>query len=238
MCTKAVRYSLYSIESPSGKVYWVISQSVKRRWTTHRWHSTIKTKSKLYDSLRKYGCAAHAWSEIAIFSTRDEMIAAEEMCVRSSMLAGNSLNHTTGGEHRVFDDESRRKMSVAHAGQKPTDYCRQRISESQKGRAKSNACKIAISNGVKMAKTGPKTIAGKLRKKILDACLVNSLVIRLTHTAGAIPSRDIATSICAKCFLPRPLHMFSIRNETGRIRTECADCRNVRVRHRWSNARQ
>lgn len=157
------RRMVYSISSPTGKVYIGVTNNLSRRIKEHS-----RNKSAIGASLRKHGIAFHSVRAIAILSAEDAYILEQKAVAAYNTISPNGLNLAVGGEGILrHTPESKRKMSEAKAGKKPengtverftewvkrpkSEEHRASISSALKGRALSKAHKSSLSRAAKYA---------------------------------------------------------------------------------------
>lgn len=141
-------YAVYKHTSPSGKVY----IGITHQKPCYRWGKDgngYKTQNLFYRAIQKYG-----WDnfdhEILFTGLNKEEACTKEKELISFFKSNNpqfGYNITEGGEHYVFTEEIKRKISEANKGRKHTDEWKRMISEKLRGRPSPTAGKIPWNKG-------------------------------------------------------------------------------------------
>lgn len=127
-------YKLYVHISPNGKRYYGITNRDK---CEYRWNSGKGYyKNKHFtNAINKYGW--DNFEHIVLFNnlTKEEACLLEQMYIAlyDTMNPKYGYNNTSGGEHYIPSEESRRKNSEAKKGKQFTEEHKNKISEARKG---------------------------------------------------------------------------------------------------------
>jgi group I intron endonuclease len=126
---------IYSIVSPSGKVYVGQSVNIKKRWADYRGLWNCSEQFKLYNSLKKYGHENHVFTILEVCD-RESIDEREVFCMQKFDCLNKSvgLNIRGGGGNKIHSEETRLKISAANKGKKMSDESRLKMSISRKGR--------------------------------------------------------------------------------------------------------
>lgn len=129
---------LYRFTSPSGKVYFGIAKSPKKRWLEHSQAARSGSDCVLHKAIRKYGLGSFK-KEVLVKSDYDYVKSLEIKAIAAfGTLLPGGYNMTAGGDGTVgyvVSDEQKRVTAEKNRGQKRTPETCERISESLKGRA-------------------------------------------------------------------------------------------------------
>jgi group I intron endonuclease len=151
-----VKCGIYSITSPSGKVYIGSSKHILKRWWYYRKVKCVK-QIKLFNSLKKYGTENHVFKIekecdfIDLFKYERE-IGLTLDCVNNGL---NLKLPNYGDLPSIVSEETRKKMSISTMGNKhtlgyiPTAETRALISKNNKGKILSKETKEKMSKSAK-----------------------------------------------------------------------------------------
>lgn len=108
---------IYKITSPTGKIYIGQAVDIERRLKEYnKLSNRIKTQTKLYKSLLKYGFEAHQFDVIE-YCSEEELNCSERFWQDEFDVIGkNGLNcilQECGEKRRILSEETRRKLSKA-----------------------------------------------------------------------------------------------------------------------------
>lgn len=121
---------IYLLTSPSCKYYVGQSWNVKRRWSGYR--NTNTKKKKLYaldNALLKYGQEKFTYEIIDLCSTQGEMDSKEIFYIELYDSKKNGYNIRDGGSHGKLSEETKRKLSFCHTGEKNWTYGKPRSAD-------------------------------------------------------------------------------------------------------------
>ena len=146
---------IYRITSPSGKSY--IGQTTRFKERMDR-HSLTNSKTKLSNSIKKYGWEAHRvdilWQGEC---TGEQLNTLEINFIELYCNFHNGLNLTEGGEgakgHR-HSEEAKAKMSAASKGRSKSEEHKAKLSAARKGKPLSEERKAAMRETWKLRKEG------------------------------------------------------------------------------------
>lgn len=126
---------VYMITSPTGRIYVGSTVDIEERWNIYRLYH-CKDQPKLYNSLKKYGYEAHI----------KEIVWAGELCdmYKYETMIGFGFNvlepenltlalPPNGSSYSFISEETKKKLSIANKGRKPTDECRRKSIEASMG---------------------------------------------------------------------------------------------------------
>jgi len=118
---------LYSIQSPSGKVYiGITSRSAEERFQAH-WESAGGAVSLIKNALRKYGREACTLTELVYSDDWEVLCTLEKDYIKHfNTKSPNGYNMTDGGDGSVglkWNEEQRRHMSEVLRGNKYATGC-------------------------------------------------------------------------------------------------------------------
>lgn len=128
---------IYKITSPTGRVYIGQSTNIENRWGSYKRYRCSK-QPKLFRSLKKYGHEKHKF-EIICECDFNELNKLENFYQEIYSCTGlKGLNCVIVGSHRKAkrkkgvkcSEETRKKISKANKGTKPTEYCLKKGKES------------------------------------------------------------------------------------------------------------
>lgn len=154
----------------NGKVY--IGQtknSLQWRWRKHCMPSEKCTC--LVRAIQKYGKENFTVEQIDTASDRDELNAKEIYWIQHyDCIAPNGYNLKSGGnENLIYSEETRRRISQANIGKKPSVETRRKISEANKGKKLSEETKRRMSE----SRTG-RVVSTETRAKISQSLMGHS----------------------------------------------------------------
>lgn len=126
---------IYSIKSPTGKLYFGQSTNYKHRIATHK---NAKDKSKLYNSIKKYGFEAHIFTMLHEFPDdvdKKILTTYEQFYIDQHREAGiEILNVKDAGDSGSPSQEVKDKIRASLIGHKPSDSTRALWSLQRKGK--------------------------------------------------------------------------------------------------------
>jgi len=170
---------IYTITSPTGKIYIGSSQNIEQRWYFYK---TLNCKGQphVYRSLKKYGPETHQF-DIFEYCSTDQLLLKEQKwldffkpelnCALSAIAPMRGRKHTA---------ETLKKMSEAKKGKKRGPHSaehRRNLSESLKGKTHSVEAKLKMSKAkqnmsaetkLKMSKA-KQNMSAETKKKISEA---------------------------------------------------------------------
>ena len=143
-------YKLYLHISPSNKRYYGITcrKRVQDRWNNgkgypHNEHFT--------SAINKYGW--ENFEHIVLFDnlTKEEACILEQMYIAlyDTMNPKYGYNNTSGGEHYIPSEHTRKKLSIAHKGITYTEELKKKIRKAKKGQTHTEETKRKISESEK-----------------------------------------------------------------------------------------
>lgn len=127
-------YKLYVHISPSNKRYIGITseEDVKRRWLNG---AGYRTQQYFYRAINKYGW--ENFKHIVLFSNliKEEACLLEQcyIALYDTMNPKYGYNSTSGGEHYIPSERTRKKLSIANTGKHHTEETKRKISKIKKG---------------------------------------------------------------------------------------------------------
>lgn len=156
------------INKESGKVY-IGKTSLtpwKKRWGQHKTSSKAKTKTHLYDALRRHGIEAFDTTKIDETFSNEAANELEKYYIKTfdSYNPEKGYNLTLGGDGILPTDETRRKMSVSGKGKRKPEGFGDTIAEINRKREFSPETRAKMS-----ANRKGKTMSPEARKKISEA---------------------------------------------------------------------
>ena len=187
---------IYSITSPSRKVYVGQTNNIKKRFNNYI-NLNCKNQIKIYNSLLKYGPSLHIFDVIETCSfeqanIRERYWQEKLDCVEQGL---NCVYVETTLHKKVLSLDIRQKMSRVKMGQRKgvkfTDLHKQRISEARKG-IKPSA--LAISRGI-ASRLGHKWNNKKIYKYDLDG----NFICEYQSTKDAARENNILYSSISNC---------------------------------------
>jgi hypothetical protein len=151
---------IYTITSPTNKVYVGQSWNIEKRWKAYMGHS-CRDQTKIYNSLKKYGWEAHKFDvvlELRDDISQDTLDCWEEYFYDLSKSQGcELLNIRLSGSRGKHSEESKKKMSTAQQkikrvgekhpmfGKERSPETKRKLSESHKGKKLSEETKLKLS---------------------------------------------------------------------------------------------
>lgn len=138
---------IYSITSPTGRIYIGQSIDIERRWKEHKYRSTNNT-TKLYESFKKYGVEKHIF-EIIEVCRKEDLNQRERYWQETLNAVSQGLNYIlteTDTKPRVnyLTEEHKANISKGKTGQSISPETRKKISEANKGRVAWNKGKQGV----------------------------------------------------------------------------------------------
>lgn len=140
---------IFSIYKATNKINSKIYIGFDSNWPNRRWdhnRKTPKTNSIFHRAITKYGKEAFEWE--VIYQTKDGNHCLNKMethfIKEYNSFKPNGYNMTLGGDGqlgRTPTQQQRKKMSISHKNVKLSDYHKNRISESHKGKIPKN-CEV------------------------------------------------------------------------------------------------
>ena len=137
-------WCLYTIENQvNGKWYIGISSQVARRWVDHKSGHGSKL---VYQAIKKYGLDSFKFDILCEGCEEDIKKLEIAMIEKYNTMAPGGYNLTAGGEGSVGwrpGEETRRKMSTAHAGKRNSMYGKKHSEETRRkiaAKAKGRKC--------------------------------------------------------------------------------------------------
>lgn len=105
---------IYKITSPTGKVYIGQSKDISKRFKLYfKLSNSVKTQTRLYNSLKKYGVENHQF-DIIEYCSEDELNCSERFWQDEFDVLGreglNCILQECGEKRRVFSDEIKKKI--------------------------------------------------------------------------------------------------------------------------------
>jgi group I intron endonuclease len=165
---------IYSITSPTNKIYVGQSWNIIERWKTYKYLS-CKSQTYLYNSLKKYGHENHTFSILEIYSGDTQEILNEmeikhwsNFRLKGVVMLNSREPNGSGGK---LSEETKLKIRNANIGKKISLETRLKLSKSLKGRVPVNKGKPQT---IKQKENLLKANIG--RKMSDEAKLKNSLV--------------------------------------------------------------
>ena len=128
---------VYSITSPSGRIYVGQSVDIEKRWAGYRVYSGCNKQRRLYASLKKYGSDAHVYSILE--ECEESALNARERYWQEALdtLSRGGLNCRFVSAHDKTgspSSESRQRMSQAQRGKNNPNYGKRGTSSPLYGR--------------------------------------------------------------------------------------------------------
>lgn len=131
--------TIYKLTSPNGKIYIGKTKNFKQRMSAHKSSATRKKgkRSLIMNSIAKYGF--ENFKKEKLFQCHVSVADQWEQCFINAFQSKvpHGLNLTDGGDGghgMVVTDATRKRMSIAHIGQKRTPEQCENISAALKGR--------------------------------------------------------------------------------------------------------
>ena len=172
-------YTVYKLTSPSGKVYiGITSRTVKQRWNNGIGYKHCRA---MYGAIKKYGWE-NIQKEILLENTTETEAKALEMMLIKLCRSNEreyGYNLTEGGDGtkgHITSEETRRKMSAAHKGNKyslgskHTEEWKKQQSERQRGKNNQHAKKVICLETLKVYNTMKQAQKETGATKITDCC--------------------------------------------------------------------
>lgn len=175
-------YTVYKLTSPSNKVYiGITSRSVKQRWNNGRGYTRCRA---MYRAIKKYGWENIQKEILLENTTESEAKSLEKLLIKlhRSNERGYGYNLTEGGDGTVGcypSEETRRKMSEAHKGNKyslghkHTEEWKRQNSDRCKGAKNGHAKKVICLETLKVYDTMTQAQKETGATKITDCCKHN-----------------------------------------------------------------
>ena len=172
-------YTVYKLTSPSNKVYiGITSQPVCKRWSNG---AGYKRCPAIYEAIKKYGWENIKKEVLLENTTEDEAKALETLLIKMhrSNESRFGYNRTEGGDGTTGHyptEETRRKMSKAHIGNKGnlggklSEERKRQISESQRGAKNAHAKKVICLETLKVYDTMTQAREETGATKITECC--------------------------------------------------------------------
>ena len=146
---------IYSITSPSGKIYIGQSTDIDKRFIRYK-NLDCKLQKKIYHSLLKYGFDSHKFEVIVSGDFNQQLLNELEIhYIRLYNSFSNGLNLTAGGlgsRGRIVSEHTRKKISDSNKGKpspnkgkSPSEETRRKISEKKKNYVTSEETKKKLS---------------------------------------------------------------------------------------------
>lgn len=128
---------IYKITSPSGKIYIGQGFDLKRRFREYTYAWKSKQQVKLFASFQKYGNSKHKFEvihELPEDITQSVLDNYEQLYMDLYRHCGIELmNIREAGSRGKHNEESKRKLSIAHKGKILSEETRLKISKNRKG---------------------------------------------------------------------------------------------------------
>ena len=141
---------IYKITNPSGKVYIGQAVDIERRWKQHS-DKSYWSKTKLYNSFKKYGVGNHTFKVIEE-CLKEELNSKERYYQEKYNVLKEGLNHIlqdADEKVKVYSEETKQKMSKWQTGLKKSEEHKRKISEAMKGKKQSEETKSKRSEALK-----------------------------------------------------------------------------------------
>lgn len=128
---------IYKITNPMGNVYIGQSVNIDYRWKRYqKYIEEIKSQTKIYNSIKKYGIDKHKFElieecSIDLLNDRERYYQIEYDSVKNGL---NCKYTTTKSKTGHLSEETKNKISEANKGRVFTNEWKQKISESLTGR--------------------------------------------------------------------------------------------------------
>lgn len=126
--------------------------TLDRRWREHTYRSS--SCSAIHRAIKKYGKDNF---EIKVIDTAESISELKEKeaywIAKLNTLAPNGYNLTTGGEHPLWSDASKQKLSRTETGRVLSEEHKQKIREANKGTKPSLSARLASSKAVVCVET-------------------------------------------------------------------------------------
>lgn len=178
---------IYKITSPSGKIYIGQSCDIDKRWKYEYFKLHCKHQVKLYHSFLKHGVENHKFEVIHTLDVYDEneLNALEIYYINkfNTFETEHGLNLTNGGSNGKLSEETKKKISEAHKGEKNPMYGKKGKDCPYFGKKDSDETRRKKSEARKGITAWNKGIPNseEHRKKISDATKGKSKIRTLEH---------------------------------------------------------
>lgn len=137
--TNDKNFILYLHIAPSGKKYFGITgQKADRRWNGGQGY---KNNQHFWKAIQKYGWNNIRHIILADDLTKDDACLFEQILIAlyDTMNPNKGYNNSTGGEHGLHSEESKKKMSESHKGKYHSEETKQKMCENSGMRGKTGA---------------------------------------------------------------------------------------------------
>jgi group I intron endonuclease len=129
---------IYKIISPSNKIYIGQSTNIEERFNTYKYLPKIKSQTKLYNSIKKYGCDSHIFEIIEICDidklNERERYYQDFYDVLNPEIGLNCRLTNSTGKVGKLSEETKEKIRQHNLGKKVSDETKEKISQKNKGR--------------------------------------------------------------------------------------------------------
>jgi group I intron endonuclease len=209
---------IYSIKSPSGKIYIGQTINFRRRINSYKnYKNCIQNQTRLLKSLNKYGFENHN-IEVLLISKREELDFWEEFYIAlfNSFNSKFGLNSTSGGKTPKKLDKQKRtqewndKISKSHIGKKRlpfSDEWKQNISKSLKGIVRGDTWLLNIKKAaIKRKENGGYIISEEQKEKL-------KISIKNYYNSQIGIERRNEISVKAKKTFSIPVMQYTMNNE-------------------------
>lgn len=208
---------IYSIKSPSGKIYIGQTINYRRRINSYKnYKNCIQNQTRLLKSFTKYGFENHN-IEVLLISKREELDFWEEFYIAlfNSFNSEFGLNSTSGGKtpkkvnKPIVTQEWKDKISKSLIGKKRlfSDEWKENISKSLKGMVKSDTALLNLKKAAKVRKENGGYIISEEQKQKFKISINNYF-----NSPIGIEKRN-ETSIRAKKIFSIPVMQYTMNNE-------------------------
>jgi hypothetical protein len=133
---KKVSCGVYSVKSPSGKLYIGSSKNIENRFSNYR-RLRCKSQTKLYHSLKKYGHENHEFTILKLCPFEELYKHERELGLLHNVLGENGLNLQLPKYEdlpQIQSEETKKKKSLIRIGKKHTTETCKKLSEKLKGK--------------------------------------------------------------------------------------------------------
>jgi group I intron endonuclease len=207
---------IYSITSPTNKVYIGLSKDIYKRWQSYRLLCNFKCQKLLHNSIKKYGYENHIFEILEVCDPDEKILAEREIFwikEKNTYFYNNKqfgLNLSKGGnapnpQYGPHTKEHNLKISLGNKGKRHNEEIKLKISNKKRGVKLSEIHKQRISQ----AKTGrssklkntkrpniSKKLKGKPANNQIKCSLLNQKTGEIIH-ANSLTELSQKTKICS-----------------------------------------
>lgn len=156
------KYYLYKLKFPNGKIYVGMTISVVRRWRDHANDAASGSKLPVHVAMRKYGCE-NVEHMVLCIGERGYIASLEVKAIAAfdTLSHGNGYNIESGGGAGPLSEQTKAKISAAHAGKKlpRTPEWQAKLDAARRGQKRSIESRQRMSRGQKGRFRTPEELA-------------------------------------------------------------------------------